>query len=75
MTKANKKREKFIKEKKKNGFGFKPIYIIGLLLIGGIAAIMLFGGDEPEEPQPIPPTPPPSPPSGRCWAGERQSCT
>ena len=56
----DKKREKFIKEEEKSGFEFKPAYIIGLLLIGGIVAIMLSGSDKPVEPQPIPPTPPPS---------------
>lgn len=46
---ANRKRDKFIeKEGRGNGSGFKPIYIIPVLVVIGVIAFFVMGGSGPE---------------------------
>ena len=42
----DKKKEGFAKKEENKNFEFKPIYIVGLLIVGGIIYFMLFGGNE-----------------------------
>jgi len=56
--KRDKKRERFIKNKKeKKGFEFKAIYIIPILIIGVIVFITLLRGKVVKSPPPPPPPP------------------
>jgi len=42
----DKKRGEFAKKEEKKNFEFRPIYIVGLLIVGGIICFMLFGGSD-----------------------------